>query len=58
MGDLFKRKPFMSTKGYVGLAPSHSEAGDVICVLYGCIVRFVLRKNGLRYNLIGEAYVH
>ena len=57
-GAYVKRRPFISTKGYVGLAPFHSDPADVICVLYGCVVPFVLRKNGLRYNLIGEAYVH
>jgi hypothetical protein len=58
MGDQFKRRPFISTRGYVGLTPCHSEPGDIICILYGCVVPFVLRRNGAGYQLIGEAYVH
>jgi hypothetical protein len=58
MGDQFKRRPFITTRGYVGLAPWHSEPGDIICILYGCVVPFVLRRNGAGYQLIREAYVH
>lgn len=58
MGDQFKRRPFISTRGYVGLTPSYSEPGDIICILYGCVVPLVLRRNGMGYQLIGEAYVH
>lgn len=59
MGDQFKRRPFLSEQGYVGLAPSHAEAGDVIVIIYGAIVPFILREVGNGgYNLVGEAYVH
>jgi hypothetical protein len=60
MGDMFKRRPFMSSQGYVGILPSHAEAGDLICVFYGCILPYVLRKRtaGPGYELVGEAYVH
>jgi hypothetical protein len=59
MEYLHNRRPFLSTKGYVGLIPAHSEPGDLICIIFGAIVPFVLRKlqNG-QYELIGEAYVH
>jgi hypothetical protein len=58
MGDEFKRRPFISTQGYVGLAPSHSKPDDVVCIFYGCIKPFVLRRSGTGYKLLGEAYVH
>ena len=43
----------------IGLVPAESEAGDVICLIAGLDVPFVLRKleNGA-YILVGEAYVH
>jgi hypothetical protein len=59
MGDMFKRRPFLSAEGYVGLAPSHAEPGDVIVIIYGAIVPFILRNVGDgQFNLVGEAYVH
>ena len=59
MEYLHNRLPFLSTNGYVGLLPAHSKRGDLICIIFGAIVPFVLRKldNG-EYELIGEVYVH
>ncbi|KAK0508999.1 hypothetical protein JMJ35_008370 [Cladonia borealis] len=59
MEYLHNRRPFLSTNGYVGLLPAHSKRGDLVCIIYGAIVPFVLRKldNG-KHELIGEAYVH
>lgn len=59
MEYLHNRRPFLSTNGYVGLLPAHSKRGDLICIIFGAIVPFVLRKldNG-QYELIGEAYVY
>ncbi|KAK3368022.1 heterokaryon incompatibility protein-domain-containing protein [Podospora didyma] len=52
-------RPILSEKGYVGLASSETEAGDVICCLYGGSTPFVLRavENGI-HLLVGEAYVY
>jgi hypothetical protein len=60
IGGLFKRRPFISLRGYVGLVPSHAEAGDLLCILYGCIIPYVLRRRipGIGYELVGESYVH
>jgi hypothetical protein len=46
-------------KGYF-LTISHgkTEAGDVICVLLGGSVPYILRPIDDSYILIGEAYVH
>jgi len=59
MGFLYGVRPFMSEKGYVGLAPKHALPGDKICVILGAIVPYVLRRvveEG--FELVGEAYVH
>ncbi|KAG5755436.1 hypothetical protein H9Q70_001929 [Fusarium xylarioides] len=45
-------------KGYYVLGPSTLEAGDMVCVLFGCKVLFCLRRVGERYLLVGECYVH
>jgi hypothetical protein len=59
MEYLHNSRPFLSTQGYVGLIPAHSEPGDFICIIMGVIVLFVLREleNG-QYELIDEAYVY
>ena len=52
------RKLFVTTKGHLGLGPDHLESGDLVTVLFGCQVPFLLRKsvNG-KYEVVGEAYV-
>ncbi|KAM5344500.1 hypothetical protein ACJ41O_013036 [Fusarium nematophilum] len=60
-------RPFLTTRGYVGLGPAYMVAGDVVAIFYGLPVPFVLRpqaeeksqeKGRQMYQLIGEAYVH
>ena len=53
-----KRRPFITVKGHVGLGPSVTREQDLVCVLFGCMVPFILRKQGDRYRLVGECYVH
>jgi hypothetical protein len=66
------RRFFVSTKGYVGLAPFHAEIGDLCCILFGGQTPFILRNcshthpkiqyifggEGNPYLFIGESYVH
>ena len=54
------KRSFVTTeKGYLGIEPSGARKGDVLCVLKGGDVPFVLRgkENGY-WELVGEAYVH
>jgi hypothetical protein len=49
--------------GWMGLAPTAAQVGDVICILYGCSVPVVLRTSartdwGRQFEFIGECYVH
>ena len=45
-----------------GLAPTKSQVGDLIVILYGCSVPVLLRefktKRDHYFELVGEAYVH
>jgi hypothetical protein len=53
------RRPFISANDILGIAPAAAEVGDVVCILLGANVPFVLRaESGGRYRLLGEAYVH
>ena len=47
-------------QGYVVLGPRSCEAGDLVCILHGCSVPVLLRRNGDlgNYTFIGECYVH
>jgi hypothetical protein len=53
------RRPFLSAKGYAGLAPDHAEEGDIAVIFSGAKFPYILRnlKDGT-YQFIGEAYVH
>ncbi|KAN0091804.1 hypothetical protein V8E51_017651 [Hyaloscypha variabilis] len=52
------RKLFTTVQGYMGLAPSTAREGDLVCVLLGGDVPFILRPSKSNYSLIGESYVH
>jgi hypothetical protein len=52
-----QRRMFISSSGLVGLAPWNAAEGDVVCVLLGCKLPVVLRRNGQGWVLIGEAFV-
>jgi len=59
MNDQLFRKPFLAKKGYVGLAPDHTEVGDMIVIFLGGKFPYVVRGNGDgTYRFIGEAYIH
>jgi len=59
MGYLYGLRPFISEKGYVGLAPERAVPGDVLCVIIGATVPYVLRRVAEGgFELVGEAYVH
>lgn len=49
---------FFTPKGYIGLVNGTARHTDVVVVLLGAPLPFVLRKAGDQYILIGEAYVH
>ena len=58
------RRFITTIKGRVGLAPADCKEGDVICVLLGSGVPFVLRPNVAgagetsTFSLVGESYLH
>lgn len=54
------RRFFITEEGLMGLGPRLIEPGDLVCVLLGSRVPFVLRRkvDGDRYVLVGECYCH
>lgn len=59
MDNQHNRKPFLSAGGHVGLAPKCAQPGDLVVILFGFTVPYILRDllNG-EFQLIGEAYVY
>jgi hypothetical protein len=49
---------FISKKGYMGLAPKASKAGDLICVLLGCDKPLIIRMVDDYYVLVGDSYIY
>lgn len=56
------RRLFTTQTGFVGLGPKEAKANDLVVILFGGHVPFVLRPShldgDLTYTLIGEAFVH
>ena len=53
-----ERRLFVTEAGRVGLAPDAARSGDVVVVLRGASVPFLLRPvDGEQYQLVGQAYV-
>ncbi|KAH7068440.1 heterokaryon incompatibility protein-domain-containing protein [Paraphoma chrysanthemicola] len=57
MLELAGKSPFLSKIGYVGMGPTYMRPGDIVTVLCGATIPFVIRPvAGGKYRLIGECY--
>jgi hypothetical protein len=55
----YRRRKFMATaRGWQGVGSRSIKAGDVLVVLFGSRVPFLLRKSGGSYRLISNCYIH
>jgi len=54
-----RRESFRTEKGYVGMGPEDAQNDDVVYVLPGADVPYLLRprENG-RFELVGQCYLH
>ncbi|TKA67605.1 hypothetical protein B0A55_09782 [Friedmanniomyces simplex] len=57
LGPTRGRVMFASSTGFLGLVPHGTREGDVVFVIRGADVPYILRQYGHGYELIGEAYV-
>ena len=59
-GASIGRAMFVTSKGFIGLAPLNAKQGDIVSVLLGGCTPFLLRKIAGTdlYNLDGEDYVY
>jgi len=67
----FSRRFFVTEKGYFGLAPAATQPGDLVCILLGGKVPYIIRKtvdadapnnildtHRTTYKFVGDAYLH
>jgi len=57
-GTCEQRVIFTTKTGYLGRGPLGMKVGDLVCILYGGPVPYVIRRSGGQYRFIGEAYIH
>lgn len=51
------RQFLITEQGSLGLGPMTVEVGDLVCILLGSNLPFILRKQGNgEYHLVGESY--
>lgn len=51
-------RSFATTRnGYIALVPTIAEAGDIVVLLYGATVPYILRPAGGGFVLVGDAFV-
>ena len=59
MNFCFGRSYFTMQGGYMGLGPNTLEENDLVVLLYGGDIPYILRpREEGGYVLVGEAYVH
>lgn len=59
MRFLHTRRPYTSTKGFVGLLPQHANPGDMMHPSLGGRTPYMLRAGEDGYHtLVGETYFH
>jgi Heterokaryon incompatibility protein (HET) len=54
----YNRRLIITSGGWIGLAPAETQEGDFVCVLRGCCVPVVLRKEGDHFLFVGDSYIH
>lgn len=52
------RRFFITSNSHLGVGPRWTQKGDLVCVLFGGGVPYVLSPKGKNYTFIGQSYVH
>ena len=52
------RRRCQTQKRYLGQVPLQAQAGDVVCIVSGARIPFLLRPEGGEHSLIGQCYLH
>jgi len=58
MRHCIPRRFFRTANGSLGLGPAIMEEGDIVCVLFGGVMSYILRPSEEgRYLFLGDCYV-
>lgn len=52
------RRLFLTAAGHLAVGPAEMQKGDLVCILLGCGVPYVLRDVDDHYILVGECFVY
>jgi hypothetical protein len=52
------RKFIVTSKGHVGIGPVETQPGDLISVIFGGGVPYILRTQESSFLFVGESYIH
>jgi hypothetical protein len=53
----FSKGLFFADDYYMGVGPKAVEPGDVVCIIYGHEMPYVLRQTGAQYKYVGACYL-
>jgi len=53
-----QRRLYFTRRGYMGVAPLKARKGDLVCVLLGCNVPLIIRREEDHYLVIGGSYIY
>ncbi|KAJ3548806.1 hypothetical protein NM208_g819 [Fusarium decemcellulare] len=56
--SLSHRRGFVTKNGWMGLGPRVAQPGDIVAILFGGKVPYILRPVDDHYLFVGECYVH
>jgi hypothetical protein len=54
----YRRRLAIANVGYMGLVPFECQVGDYLCILSGCSLPVLLRKQDQHYVFVGESYFY
>ncbi|KAH7130054.1 heterokaryon incompatibility protein-domain-containing protein [Dendryphion nanum] len=54
---MWNKRLFTTKRGFLGNGPAMLQTGDVCCILFGNCCPMILRPEGSRYRVVGEAYI-
>ncbi|PVH68035.1 HET domain-containing protein [Cadophora sp. DSE1049] len=52
------RRFIITSKGCIGIGPEETQSGDLVSVIFGGGVPYILRKQETGFVFVGESYIH